>query len=200
MEKSSELLNERSVTQYLNDHNHIPYERDLLNEILQAIQKKDMKQLAWFAQFGDRLRSIIFNVYAYRKGLQFGFTNITLDEYGWLVRPSFMDQEELHFGLTENDRYGSKSSITLGRGPNQMWTYGMSVSFGTAGSSSGICVYDPIFRSREEALTHAVGKLKNMISEKVGNSDTTNYNQKIILAILKSIASMEISKAQLSLF
>ncbi len=81
-----------------------------------------------------------------------------------------------------------------------MWTYGMSVSYGTAGSSSGICVYDPIFRSREEALTHAVGKLKNMISEKVGNSDTTNYNQKIILATLKSIASFEISKVQLSLF
>lgn len=200
METLSSLLNETKLTQYLEDHHHLNYERELINEILKTIQQNDLKQLAWFHQFGEHLRTIIFNVYAYRCGLKFGFTEIDFDGYGWLKRPLFLDQEELRFGLTERDRYGSYSTITLGKGPNNRWAYGMSIAYGTAGSSSGICVYTPIFSSRDGALHHAIQKLKNVMMSKVGDKDTTNYNQKIILATLKSIENMKIAKVQLSLF
>ena len=200
METLSALLNEIAVTRYLENNNHIGYERELLNEILETIQQNDLKQLEWFYQFGEGLRAIIFNVYAYRCGLKFGFAEIDFDEYGWLKRPLFLDQEELHFGLTENDRYGSYSTVTLGRGPNNKWTYGMSIAYGTAGSSSGICVYEPIFSSRERALHHAIQKLESAMALKVGDKDTTNYNQKIILATLKGIEKFQLSKVQLSLF
>jgi hypothetical protein len=200
METLSALLNETAVTRYLEHHNHISYERELLNEVLKTIQQNDFKQLEWFRQFGDGLRHIIFNVYAYRCGLKFGFTEIDFDEYGWLTRPLFLDQEELRFGLIERDRYGSYSTVTLGKGPNNKWTYGMSIAYGTAGSSSGICVYTPIFSSREDALHHAIQKLKNALDSKVGNKDTTNYNQKIILATLRSIEKIHVAEVQLSLF
>ncbi|WP_316795065.1 hypothetical protein [Pedobacter agri] len=200
METSPKLFNPTALTQYLEDHHHMQYEKDLLNEILQSIQNNDTRKLAWFAQFGETLRLIVFNVNAYRKGLQFGFTDIRFDPYGWLKRPTFLDQQELHFGLTEQDRYGSYSTITIGRGLNHIWTYGLSVSYGTAGSSSGICVYGQVFSSKEETLKQALQKLRAMMVEKVGNIDTTNYNQKIILATLKSIADMEVSQVQLSLF
>ena len=200
METLSTLLNETTVTHYLENNNHIGYERKLLNEILKTIQQNDPKQMKWFCQFGDGLRAIVFNVFAYRCGLKFGFTEINFDEYGWLKRPIFLDQEELRFGLTEKGRYGSYSTITLGKGPNKKWTYGLSIAYGTAGSSSGICVYNPIFNSREDALNHAIQKLKNVMVLKVGDKDTTNYNQKVILATLKSIDSTQVAKIQLSLF
>ena len=200
METLSTLLNETAVTHYLENNNHVGHERELLNERLKTIQQNDLKQLEWFYQFGHGLRTIIFNVYAYRCGLKFGFDVIDFDKYGWLIRPLFLDQEELRFGLTENERYGSYSTITLGKGPNNKWTYGMSISYGTAGSSSGISVYDPVFNSGEDALNHAIQKLKNAMALKVGDKDTTNYNQKIILATLKSIEKMKIAKVQLSLF
>ena len=196
----SALLNETAVTRYLEDHNHVSYESELLNEVLKTIQQNDLKQLKWFHQFGDGLRTIIFNVYAYRCGLKFGFTEIDFDEYGWLKKPLFLDQEELRFGLTERDRYGSYSTVTLGKGPNNKWTYGMSIAHGTSGSLSGICVYTPSFSSREDALHHAIQKLKNAMVSKVGDKDSTNYNQKIILATLRSIEKIQVAKVQLILF
>ncbi|WP_025146122.1 hypothetical protein [Pedobacter jeongneungensis] len=200
METLTTTLNEITVTQYLNSHHHIPYERELLNEILQSIQQNDLKQLNWFAQFGNGLRSIVFNVYAYRCGLKFGFTEINFDEYGWFKRPLFLDQEELCFGLIDKNKSVNYSTITLGRGPNNIWSFGMSISYGTAGSSSGICVYSPIFNSKSEALNHAIQKLKNAIVSKVGDKDTTNYNQKIIRATLKDIETFRNAKSQMSLF
>ena len=200
METLSTLLNETAVTHYLESHNHVGYERELLIELLETVQQNDLKQLEWFYQFGHGIRTIIFNVYAYRCAFKFGFTEIDFDRYGWLKRPLFLDQEELPFGLTENDRYGSYSTVTLGKGPNNKWTYGMSIAYGTAGSSSGICVYDPIFNSREDALNHAIQKLKNAMASKVGDKDTTNYNQKVILTTLKDIEKLQHVHYQLSLF
>lgn len=200
MENSSAVPCVQTITDYLENNHHVNYERALLNELLDAIQKKDSNQMEWFMQFGDRLRVIVFNVNAYRKGLKFGFTEIDFDEYGWLKRPSFLEKEELKFGLTDKDRYGNYSTITLGRGPNNSWAYGMSVSYGTAGSSSGLSVYDPIFKSREDALDNAIKNLKDMMIAKVGDKDTTNYNQKIILATLKGIDAMQVAKVQLTLF
>jgi len=76
----------------------------------------------------------------------------------------------------------------------------MSIAYGTAGSVSGICVYDPIFNSREDALNHAIQKLENAMASKVEVKDTTNFNQKIILATLKSIEKIQVAKIRLSLF
>ena len=133
-------------------------------------------------------------------GLRFGFDNIEFDEYGWLRRTTFQGIEELLFGLQDKSRYGNYSTITLGHGPNQIWTYGLSCSYGTGGSSSGICVYDQTFANKEEAHKNATAKLKKMMLNKVGDKDTTNYNQKIISATLKDIDKLEISSVQLALF
>ncbi|RZK40716.1 MAG: hypothetical protein EOO90_13895 [Pedobacter sp.] len=86
------------------------------------------------------------------------------------------------------------SNNSLGRGLNHSWTYGLSVSYGTAGSSSGLSVYNPIFNSRENALSAALSILKQNMLEKLGNSDTTNYSPKIISATLKDIAQFKFAK------
>lgn len=200
METNVSLLTEETLTYHVENYNLIGYEKLLVEEISAAVVREDNAAIEWFAQFGDTLRKILFNVHAYRMGLRFGFDNIEFDEYDWLRRPTFQDIEELLFGLPDKGRYGNYSTITLGYGPNQIWTYGLSCSYGTAGSSSGICVYDQTFANREEALKDATAKLKRMMLTKVGDKDTTNYNQKIIAATLKDIDKLEISSVQLTLF
>jgi len=93
--------------------------------------------------------------------LRFGFDNIEFDEYDWLRRATFQDIEELLFGLLDKSRYGNYSTITLWHRPNQIWTYELSCSYGTAGSSSGICVYNQGFTTREEALKDAAANSRS---------------------------------------
>lgn len=61
------------------------------------------------------LRAIAMNINAYRKGHEFGFTEIAFDQYGWFKRPKWLKIEALNFGDTS--RYGNYSTITLGHGP-----------------------------------------------------------------------------------
>ncbi|MDN3585663.1 hypothetical protein QWY86_03225 [Pedobacter aquatilis] len=182
------------------EYNFCAHERKTFEEIQCAIVQNDVSKLRWFAGFGDRLRAVLLNVHAYRMGLGFGFEKIDFDVYGWLLRPAFLDVEELRFGLADKSRYGNYSSISLGHGPNGIWTYGMSISYGTAGSACGLSVYGPVFSGRQQVLDAALVVLKGEMEDKVGNKDTTNYHQKVILATLKSIEETSFGQVQLSLF
>ena len=95
--------------------------------MLDASEQNNSDQLKWFNEFGDSLRCITMNVYAYRKQLEFGFTEIAFDQYGWFKRPVFLDKENLQFGNA--DRYGEHSIIYLGSGFNHIWTYAIDYGF-----------------------------------------------------------------------
>ena len=192
------LQSKNQITAYIADNHLMPYESGIFNEILQAIETGDQTQLDWFHSFGDSFRAITMNIYAYRKGLEFGFTPISFDKYGWFTRPGFMDKEELCFGNTS--RYGNHSLIYLGRGENYTWTYGMNYSYGVAGGCYGLSVYGKQFKSRQDALTFALNELKIMMNKKIGSTDTTNDKQPVILAPLRDIQKTEIGMVQLSLF
>jgi len=200
MEITSNTLTTENIVSYSENNHQCAYEREILKEILQHCKQNDSEILEWFAQFGNDIRTIIFNVHTYRMGLRFGFSEIAFDTYGWFTRPTFLDLEELRFGLIDTDRFGNYSTITLGRGINDVWTFGISVSYGTAGSSSGICVYSKCFSSREDALSSSTDQLKMMMQNKLRDKDTTNYNQKVITATLKDLEKLKVSKIQLSLF
>ena len=138
------------------------------------------------------------NLNAYRKGLEFGFTEIAFDQNGWFKRPQFLDQGDLSFG--DSSRYGNHSTIHLGRGINSTWTYGLNYSFGCAGGGYGLSVYGKQFHSREAALNFALKDLKAMMTARVGSTDTTNDKQPIILATLRDIEKAQIGMVQLTLF
>ncbi|PWK68282.1 hypothetical protein LX99_04806 [Mucilaginibacter oryzae] len=191
------LQSQPEVAAYLTGRT-IGYERTLLNEIAKAITDRDKAKLEWFAGFGDSLRAILMNVYAYRKGLEFGFTDIAFDQYGWFIRPKFLDYEVVKLG--NSDRYGEYSEIRIGRGVNGIWSYAISYSYGCEGGGSALSVYDPQFPSRDAALSVALARLKMMFTAKVGSTDTTNHKQDIIQKTLKAISDCEVSLVQLSLF
>ncbi|WP_295801151.1 hypothetical protein [Mucilaginibacter sp.] len=195
------VLNPQSKNQptdYIADNYLMPYESGIFKEMLQAIETGDQTQLDWFRSFGDSFRTITMNVYAYRKGLEFGFTDISLDKNGWLIRPQFPDKEELTFGDTS--RYGNHSLIYLGRGEKHTWTYGMNYSYGVAGGCYGLSVYGKQFKSRQDALTFALNELKVMMTKKIDSTDTTNDKQPVILATLRDIEKAQVGMVQLSLF
>ncbi|TFF37710.1 hypothetical protein [Mucilaginibacter psychrotolerans] len=140
------------------------YESGIFREMITAVEAKDRPQLDWFRSFGDTFRTITMNVHAYRKGLEFGFAEISFDKYGWFSRPAFLETEELSFG--DKSRYGNHSLIYLGRGANHTWTYGMNYSFGVAGGCYGLSVYGKQFSTRQEALTVALNELKTIMTKK----------------------------------
>lgn len=186
------------ITAYVADNHLMPYEAGIFKEMLTAVEAGNQSQLDWFRSFGDSFRTITMNVHAYRRGLEFGFTNISFDKYGWFTRPQFLEYEELTFGDTS--RYGNHSLIYLGRGHNHAWTYGMNYSFGVAGGCYGLSVYGKPFKNRQDALNHALKELKTMMTKKIGSTDTTNDKQPIILATLRDIEKAQLNIVQLTLF
>jgi hypothetical protein len=192
------LQSKNEITTYIADNYLIRYEAEIFNEMLNSIENGEQSQLDWFQSFGDSLRVIAMNVHAYRKGLQFGFTEIAFDKYGWFVRPQWMDVEQHAFGDTF--RYGNHSTITIGHGPNGLWTYAMSFSFGCAGGGYALSVYDKKFNDRDQAFTAALNDLKLKMAAKVGSTDTTNDKQPIILGTLRDIEKAQIGMVQLTLF
>lgn len=193
---TSESKNE--IIKYRDENHLVKYEYGILEELITAIDNSDQETLAWFSQFGERVRCITMNVHAYRKGLKFGFTEIAFDQYGWFKRPEFLDKEDLIFGNPHH--YGEHSIIHLGRGANHIWTYALNYTYGTAGGGSALSVYDKQFNSRDEALYTAITILKGMMTSKLGNKDTTNFKQPVIILTLKDIAKAELNRVQLSLF
>jgi len=192
------IESKNQVSDYITNHHLMPYETGIFKEMLDAIAIEDQAQLNWFRSFGDSFRTITMNVYAYRKGLEFGFTEISFDKYEWFTRPEFLDKEELTFGDTS--RYGNHSLIYLGRGLNYAWTYGMNYSFGVAGGCYGLSVYGKQFKSRQDALNIALNELKIMMTKKIGSTDTTNDKQPVILSTLRDIEKAQVGLVQLTLF
>ncbi|MCQ6957085.1 hypothetical protein [Mucilaginibacter aquariorum] len=78
------------ITAYRDENHLVKYEPGILNEMINAVESRDEDTLQWFNSFGDSLRAVIMNVYAYRKGLEFGFTDIKFDQYGWLISMIFV--------------------------------------------------------------------------------------------------------------
>ena len=192
------LQSKNQITDYIAGKHFMPYEAGIFKEMLNAIEAKDQTQLDWFRSFGDSFRTITMNVHAYRKGLEFGFKEISFDKYDWFTKPVFLDREELTFGDTS--RYGNHSLIYLGRGENHVWTYGMNYSFGVAGGCYGLSVYGKQFKSRENALAYALNELKMMMTKKIGSNDTTNDKQPVIFATLRDIDKVMLEMVQLTLF
>jgi hypothetical protein len=192
------LESKNQIIEHRDNSCHVKYEYGIIAEILAAIEQGDQEALNWFGGFGDSLRAITMNLYAYRKGMEFGFTEIAFSQYGWFEHPVWLDKEDLTFGDTS--RYGNHSIIHLGRGVNGIWTYGLNYSFGCAGGGYSTSVYGKQFKSREIALTAALIDLKDKMTARIGSTDTTNDKQPIILLTLREIAKMQTSLVQLSLF
>jgi hypothetical protein len=186
------------ITDYTTGSHLAKHERTILEEIMRAVEIADLPKLDWFSQFGPSIRHVHMNVYAYRKGLEFGFTEIAFDKYNWFVRSEFLDKEDIILGNPKH--YGEHSIIHLGHGPAGIWTYALNYSFGLGGGGSALSVYGKQFNNRQDAFICGLTGLKSMMTKAIGHKDTTNYKQPIILATLNDIKKAEINTVQMALF
>lgn len=100
------LQSKTAISEYTANNHLMRYEREIMAEMVSVIEQNDEKQLAWFAGFGDSFRQILMNVNEYRKALEFGFTEVTFNQYGWFAAPKFLDFEEIKL---------EQSSVRMGR-------------------------------------------------------------------------------------
>jgi hypothetical protein len=192
MEKFALTLQAKTaIDAHIADNDLMRYEREIMAEIISVIDKGDAKALAWYAGFGDSFRQILMNVNEHRSALEFGFREITFNQYGWLAAPEFLDREIIKL---------EQSEIRIGRGPNGMWTYALRCNYGSAGSSGPLCVFCKKYPGRDVALTAALNDMKNQMTKYLGNSDTTNYKQDVLIKTLKAIHKEEVALVQLCLF
>ncbi|WP_345330054.1 hypothetical protein [Mucilaginibacter defluvii] len=185
------LESQPAIDAYLADSFVSRDEMPILLEIGSAISSGDIALLAWFAGFGDSFRQILMNVKEHRRALEFGFTEIAFNRYGWFSCSPFLDRETIGF---------EQSEIRIGRGPNGLWVYALRCNYGVAGDSGPLSVFCKQYPSREAVLDAALAELKMKISRYVGNSDTTNYKQDVLNKTLKAIAAYQVDRVQLSLF
>ncbi|MDN3548797.1 hypothetical protein [Mucilaginibacter aquaedulcis] len=185
------LRSQPIIDAYMAEHHLMPYEQAIFTEIAEAIAAGDTDKLGWFSGFGDCFRAVTMNLNQHRRALEFGFTEIAFTKYGWFASPEFLDRETIKL---------EQSEIRIGRGPNGIWAYALSCSYGTAGSSGPLGVFCTKYPHRDAALSAALADMKTQMTKYLGNSDTMNYKQDVLLKTLKAIAALQVAQVQFSLF
>ena len=108
------------------------------------------------------LRKLALNYNAYHKGLRFGFTTFWFDEYGWLKNENWENIEVIEF---ETKGFNATNKITLGKGQNNMWSYGLYYGTPFAGGAFGLSVYSKPFDSYESVYEFALNDILNKLTE-----------------------------------
>ena len=86
------LQSKNQISAYIAEHRLIQYEAEILNELITVIDNGNTNQLQWLASFGNCFRAITMNLHVYRKGLEFGCTEIGFD----LFMASCLKAEKMH--------------------------------------------------------------------------------------------------------
>lgn len=149
------LQSKTAINTYIAENHLMRYERVLMAKIIGVIEKGDVGALAWFAGFGDSFRQILMNVNEHRAALEFGFTEISFNHYGWFASPKFLDREDIKL---------EQSEVRIGRGPNGTWAYALRCNYGTAESSGPLCVFCRKYPNRNEALNSALWDIKSQMT------------------------------------
>ena len=160
--------------QKIQDINFCRIERHNVAVYLNALRRNDRAIIEEYESFGDTPRQLLMNKREYERHLLFGFTKKEFNEYGWLERPDFLEREEIQF--PHRDGWAVSNHITLGKGLNGKWTYGMSYSHSTGGSGYGLNVWGKIFDNRKDCLTAALNELRAGLEKDSSKTDRYTIN------------------------
>lgn len=169
-----------------------PYkeERQYIAAYLTALRKGDRQIIEEYESFGDDPRHIIMNRRAYDRQQVFGFTGKTLNEHGWLESPAFSDIERIEF--IDRKGWAAHNYITVGRGLNGKWSYGVSYSTGGSGGGYGLGIWGKALDSRKECLTAALRELSDRHAqqrERLKN-DPANFNPTLSNTVVRQVVAM----------
>lgn len=168
--------------QKIQDINFCRVERHNVAVYLNALRRNDRAIIEEYESFGDTPRQLLMNKREYERHLLFGFTKKEFNEYGWLEKPDFLEREEIQF--PHRDGWAVSNHITLGKGLNGKWTYGMSYSYSTGGAGYGLGVWGKIFDNRKDCLTAALNEMLTGLDK--DSSKTDRY----AIIVLKQVKAL----------
>jgi hypothetical protein len=155
--------------QQIQEVNFCRAERHHAAVYLNALRKNDRAIIEEYESFGDTPQQIIMNKRDYDRHLLFGFTKKAFNEYGWLAKPHFQERERIEFPL--KDGWAVGNYITVGKGANGKWSYGMSYSYSTGGAGYGLGVWGKLFDNRKDCLIAALDEMMTGLSKSSGEND-----------------------------
>ena len=157
--KYKELSNEDKIAT-IEEYNFWKNERAVIEPYIVALKTNNSAVIADFEGFGDCLHHIVQNWHRFtRASTIYGFTLTTFNEYGWLEREAFMDCETFYFGGGIKGALAWSNNLTIGRGPNGKWTYGLSLTASSSGWCYGLSVFSDPYNSRHESLRRGLEKV-----------------------------------------
>ena len=170
-----------------------PYreERPYMATYLIALRRNDQQLINEYESFGDCPRQIIMNHREYDWGMLFGFTEKHFSQYGWLQNSNFAEREEIKF--IHKQGWAATNHLTIGRGNNGKWSFGVSYSTGGWGFGSGLSVWGKIFNTRKECLKAALIEILDghrEASEKLKNDTCGNFNAQYSKEVVRQVKSM----------
>ena len=160
--------------QKIQDINFCRAERHNVAIYLNALRRNDRAIIEEYESFGNTPRQLLMNKREYERHLVFGFIKKEFNEYGWLERPDFLEREEIQF--PHRDGWAVSNHITLGKGLNGKWTYGMSYSHSTGGSGYGLNVWGKIFDNRKDCLKAALNEMLTGLEKDSSKTDRYAIN------------------------
>lgn len=185
--------------QKIQDLNFCRAERHNVAVYLNALRRNNRTIIEEYESFGDTPRQLLMNKREYERHLLFGFTKKEFNEYGWLERPDFLEREEIQF--PHRDGWAVSNHITLGKGLNGKWTYGMSYSHSTGGSGYGLNVWGKIFDNRKDCLTAALNEMMKGFDKESSRTDRYAINVlKQVKTLFDEITGRKPVQLELSFF
>ena len=185
--------------QKIQDINFCRAERHNVAIYLNALRRNDRARIEEYESFGNTPRQLLMNKREYERHLVFGFIKKEFNEYGWLERPDFLEREEIQF--PHRDGWAVSNHITLGKGLNGKWTYGMSYSHSTGGSGYGLNVWGKIFDNRKDCLKAALNEMLTGLEKDSSKTDRYAINVlKQAKALFDEITGRKPVQLELSFF
>lgn len=166
-------------------------ERHNMAVYLKALWLNNTEILDYYESFGDAPNKFFSNKRAYERGLLFGYSEIQYNEYGWLDNAELIEKEQIDIISKGSNR----NYITIGKGLNGNWTYGMSYSTGNGGGGYRADVWGKIIPEKQECIIEALQELKQrhlkekQSAEKYGDS-SHNYQSAVSEPVVKEVNKM----------
>lgn len=164
-------------------------ERHELAMYLNALRTENIEYVNNIESFGENPNKMLTNKRHFERGLLFGFSELLLNEQGWIDRIELLDKETIEFYA--KGQVVSFNSVDVARGLNNKWTFGVEYCTGASGGSGSASIWGHIFESREIAITEGLKELivrHNKQRERLHLRDSCgNYNEAISFNIINQV-------------
>jgi len=182
------------------ENNWYGKEQKIADDLLNAIKNNDKNKVNDYFKYGDSVSKIIPNLNEYNHGLNFGFTDLKFNEYGWIEHNAqWTNREEFFFDKPKRLPSG-ENAVEIAMGRNNKWTFANQFSTGNGGGGGPISVFNEPFNTKKDALNAGIKWLEHWHQEIVDSPYREKRDRQISEQMLHTLKDYREKQNQLSLF